>query len=184
MASTTIHRRVFPDNDDAPHPRHEAHYYPFKTLGKIKSHMPPHYAIFNCGERLQALLVPAFVALRRTYGKIGGVEAGEITLNQIVELHKFWTTVTVPKTFYETYVEEPRRESDSASSERSRDNQSGGGRRRKRKRDKLGGLGIRQPSISPAPRKGRFAPGERNTSEDTTRVKPQDDNLSQDSVNP
>jgi hypothetical protein len=178
MAGATIHRRVLPDNKVAPHPCHEAHYYPFDTIGKIKSHILPHYAIFNCGKKLQ---VGTIAALGKTYDKICGSEGqGPMILHQINMLYFEWTTIPVPESFYETLGADLRWDPDSSHSE-------GGSEYRKsnaRERKNLGGQAGRKPSPSPVPKRGGSSQGKHKraaelTSQDTS----QDDTTAfQDSV--
>jgi hypothetical protein len=178
MAGATIHRRVLPDNKVAPHPCHEAHYYPFDTIGKIKSHIVPHYAIFNCGKKLQAGTI---AALGKIYDKICGSEGeGPAILLQITHIYHHWTMIPVPESFYETKGADLRWDPDSSHSEGGSNSGEGNDRDYK----SPGGRGGREPSPSPAPKKVASSQGKRTRpAEHTSQAEPQDDATTlQDSV--
>lgn len=116
MSEVIINRlRLKPDAEGNPAiPPHRFHRFPFKTLGLIKSHVLPQYAIFNCGRKLR-VDNPFDLLARYELLTDNAVEARN-ALSQITELYKLWTTLPVPPAFKKTFEMDLRQIPDDSSS--------------------------------------------------------------------
>ncbi|KAF7968327.1 hypothetical protein HWV62_30985 [Athelia sp. TMB] len=102
------------DDPDIPPPL--CYRYPFKTLGVIKSHVLPHYAIFNCGRKLHKASGATIYDLAERYELITGNAAeARVAWRQIAILYDLWTKAAFPPMFKATFEKNMRQEPEPSS---------------------------------------------------------------------
>lgn len=90
------------DDPDIPPPL--CYRYPYKTLGVIKSHVLPHYAIFNCGRNIHKASGATMYELAERYEHITGNAAeAQAAWRQITILYDLWTKLVFPSAFKATF---------------------------------------------------------------------------------